>query len=237
MSLLLRILGSLLFWVFCLLGSVVITSGIALGSPFSADWVRRGSQIWAIWWVGCARLFLGIRLVVRGRVPQEGVIVASKHTSAYETILTLYLFNHPAVVMKAELRKIPIWGFVAFRHGSIFVERGKAGSALKAMLRSAKARAAEGRPVFIFPEGTRVPVGTAPELKAGLYGVYSGLGVPVVPVCHNAGLYWTRGLLKKPGVITVTFMPDIPPKLRREELEARVHAAINADPLTAEART
>jgi 1-acyl-sn-glycerol-3-phosphate acyltransferase len=230
----LRLLGALLFNLVCLLGSILITTSIAIVSPFSKELVRRGSNIWARWFVWCSRVFLGIRLVVRGRVPQEGVIVASKHTSAYETILTLYLFHHPAVVMKAELRSIPIWGFVAAQHGSIFVERGKAGAALKSMLRQSKARAAEGRPVFIFPEGTRVPVGTAPPLKAGLYGVYGGLHVPIVPVAHNAGEVWTRSFVKRRGTVTVSFLPEIPADLPREAMEAAVHAAINQDPLTAE---
>jgi 1-acyl-sn-glycerol-3-phosphate acyltransferase len=232
-----RFLGSVVFTVAFVLGSIVIAGSIAIVSPFSHELVRRGSHIWAAWFVGCARLFLGIRLEVRGRIPQEGVIVASKHTSAYETILTLYLFYHPAVVMKAELRKIPIWGFVSQQHGSIFVERGKGGAALKSMLRQAKARMAEGRPIFIFPEGTRVKVGTTPPLKAGLYGVYAGLKVPVVPVTHNAGEYWLRGFLKRPGTVTMTFMPEIPAGLSREELEGRVHAAINLNPLSTEART
>ena len=228
------VLRSLLFNLIFLGGSVPLILMIAFMSPISLEMVRRGSQMWAGWFVWCAQVFLGIRLEVRGRIPQEGVIVASKHQSAYEAILTLYLFHHPGVVMKAELRRIPVWGYLAARHGSIFVERGKAGSALKSMLRQARARAAEGRPVFIFPEGTRVPVGEAPPLKAGLYGVYGGLRVPVVPVAHNAGLCWTKGFAKRAGTITVSFQPEIPPSLPREELEARVHAGINADPLTCE---
>lgn len=230
------VLRSLSFNLFFIGGSVPLILMMALISPFSEELVRRGAQMWAGWFVWCADKLLGIRLEVRGRIPQEGVIVAAKHQSYYEAILTLYLFHHPGVIMKAELRKIPFWGYLAARHGSIFVERGKAGSALKSMLRQAKARAAAGRPVFIFPEGTRVPVGSAPPLKAGLFGLYAGLKVPVVPVTLNAGLCWTRGFSKTPGVVTVSFLPDIPAGLPREELEARVHAAINRDPLTAEVR-
>ncbi len=226
-------LRSLLFSLFALLGSILISTAIAFGA-FSKPWVRDGSHLWSRWVVACARIFLGIRLVVRGRIPQQGVIIASKHQSAYEAVLTLYLFNHPAVVMKAELRNIPIWGYVASQHGSIFVERGKAGSALKSMMRQSRARAAEGRPIFIFPEGTRVPYGEAPPLKAGLYGVYAGLDTPVVPVAHDAGRIWPRSFVKRPGLVTMAFLPEIPPGLKREELEARVHAAINQDPLTAE---
>ncbi len=228
-------IGSLLFHLIFYTGSVFVSTAIALGSR-SKEWVRAGSHIWAAWFVWCARVFLGITFTVRGRIPRESVIVASKHQSAYETILTLYLFHHPAVVMKAELRKIPIWGFLSAQHGSIFVERGKGASALKSMLRQSRARAAEGRPIFIFPEGTRVPVGTAPPLKAGLSGVYSGLGVPVVPVALDAGDYWTRRFVKRPGVITLAFLPDIPAGLSRAELEERVHTAINLDPKTAEVR-
>jgi 1-acyl-sn-glycerol-3-phosphate acyltransferase len=228
------ILRAILFNLVFLLGSILITTSIAVLSPLSRTYVRAGSHLWARWFVWCGRVFLGIRLVVRGRVPQEGVIVASKHTSMYETILTLYLFHHPAVVMKSELRKIPVWGFVADRHGSIFVERGKAGAALKAMLRQARARSAEGRPIFIFPEGTRVQQGTAPPLKAGLYGVYGGLKVPIVPVTHDAGSFWTRGFVKRPGTVTVAFLPEVPPGLSREDMEAAVHAAINRDPHTGE---
>ena len=230
------VVRAILFNTVFLSGSILITTSIALAAPFSRRLVRWGAHQWARWFVWCAQLFLDIRLVVRGRVPQEGVIIASKHTSMYETILTLYLFDHPAVVMKAELRKIPIWGFVADRHGSIFVERGKAGAALKSMLRQAKARASEGRPIFIFPEGTRVPVGTAPPLKAGLFGVYGGLKVPVVPIAHDAGDCWTRGFTKRPGTVTVSFLPEVAAGLSREEMEAEVHAAINRDPRTAEVR-
>ncbi|MGQ5702295.1 lysophospholipid acyltransferase family protein [Sandaracinobacteroides sp. A072] len=214
--------------------SALIAMMIALVAPFSTQWVRRGSKLWAQWFVWSARMFLGIRLVVRGRIPDDPVIVASKHQSAYETILTLYLFHWPAVVMKAELRRIPAWGLAAEKHGSVFVEREKAGAALKSMIRQTRARAAEGRPVFIFPEGTRVPVGEAPPLKAGLFGVYQGLKAPIIPVCHDAGHVWTRGFVKKPGTVTLCFMPPIPPGLPREEMEARVHAAINQDPKSAE---
>lgn len=228
-------LGAVLFHLVFYIGSLFVASSIALGAR-SKSWVRAGSHIWAAWFVWCARVFLGISFRVRGRIPQEGVIVACKHQSAYETILTLYLFHHPAVVMKAELRSIPIWGYASAQHGSIFVERSKGASALKSMLRQSRARAAEGRPIFIFPEGTRVPVGAAPPLKAGLSGVYSGVGLPVVPIALDAGEYWTKGFVKRRGVITFAFLPDIPAGLPRPELEKRVHAAINLDPKTAEVR-
>jgi 1-acyl-sn-glycerol-3-phosphate acyltransferase len=216
--------------------SVPLALAGALVAPFSAEAVRAVAHWWARWFVWCARAMLDVRLEVRGTIPQRDAIVAFKHQSAYETILTLFLFHHPAVVMKAELRRIPVWGFVSARHGSIFVERGKAGVALKGMIRDARARIAAGRPVVIFPEGTRVAPGTQPPVKAGLYALYSVLDVPVVPVALDAGAVWPKGWAKGPGTVTLAFGPDIPPGLSREAVEARTHAAINADPLTAAVR-
>lgn len=217
--------------------SVPLATAGALAAPFSTAAVRAVAHWWSRWFVWCARTFLDVRLEVRGVVPQGQAIVAFKHQSAYETILTLFLFSHPAVVMKAELRRIPVWGFVSARHGSIYVERGKAGVALKAMIREARARIKAGRPVVIFPEGTRVAPGSQPPLKAGLFALYSVLNVPVVPVALNAGAVWPKGWTKGPGTVTLAFGPDIPAGLSREEMEARTHAAINADPLTAPVRT
>jgi 1-acyl-sn-glycerol-3-phosphate acyltransferase len=82
--------------------------------------------------------------------------------------------------------------------------------------------------VLIFPEGTRVPHGEAPPLEAGFAGLYARLGYPVVPVATDAGLRWPRGLFKRPGTIRLRFGDPIPPGLPRREIEARVHAAINA---------
>lgn len=225
-------LRALLFRLFFFSLSVPICVAGALAAPFSPAAVRWVAHQWARWFVWCAETFLDVRLEVRGVIPQSDAIVAIKHQSAFETILTLYLFRHPAVVMKAELRKIPVWGYVSARHGSIYVERGKAGVALKGMIREARARIAAGRPVLIFPEGTRVAPGAQPPLKAGLYALYAALNVPIVPVALNAGLVWQKGWLKGPGVVTLAFGPDIPAGLPRDAMEARTHAAINQDPLT-----
>jgi len=225
-------LRNLVFSLVFLPGSAVITIVIALVSPFSEAAILWGSKLWSRWFVWCARSFHGVDLVIRGTVPQTGVIVAIKHQSAFETFLTLYLFDRPAVVMKAELRRIPIWGYVSYRQGSIFVERGKGGAALKTMLRQAKERVAGGRPVVMFPEGTRVPVGETPELKAGLFALYSALKLPVVPVSLNSGLVWGKSAGRQPGTVTLAFLPAVPAGLPREDLEARVHAAINCDPVT-----
>lgn len=221
-------------WLFRLIfyPTTVVFALLVVLCSFSTRLLRLGSRGWAGWFILCARLFLGIRLQVRGPVPQTGLI-AVKHQSMYETIAMLWLLPSPAVIMKQELRQILLWGWIAERHGSIFIRRRAGGRALKQMLRDARARKQAGRPIVIFPEGTRVPVGDAPPLKAGIAALYQGLQLPVVPVALDAGRLWSKNNDKKPGTITICFLPEIAPGLPRDEVEELVWQAINQDPVEA----
>lgn len=225
-----RILRSILFAIVFIGGTVPLALMIAAAAPFSKEVVRSGSHLWSRWFVACAEVLAGVRLVVRGTAPQHATLVAFKHESAFETYLTLYLFDQPAVVMKKELLDIPVWGFIARRHGSIGVDRGRGTAAMKALIREGRERIAAGRPIVIFPEGTRVPLGTSPPLKPGLAALYSLFDLPVVPVAIDSGRLWHKGLVKSAGTITLAFGEPIPAGLAKDEMEARVHAAINADP-------
>jgi 1-acyl-sn-glycerol-3-phosphate acyltransferase len=96
------------------------------------------------------------------------------------------------------------------------------------MVRNAQAEVAQGRSLVIFPEGTRVRPGEQPPLQPGFAGLYRALRLPVVPVALDTGRFWRRrGFAKQPGVATFRFGAPIPAGLPRDEIEARVHAAIN----------
>ena len=96
------------------------------------------------------------------------------------------------------------------------------------MMRAAEAAIAEGRPIVIFPEGTRVPPGQRPPLQPGFAGLYRALKLPVVPLALDSGRLWPRAsFLKRPGIVTMRFAPAIAPGLSRKEIEAAVHSAIN----------
>jgi 1-acyl-sn-glycerol-3-phosphate acyltransferase len=151
-----------------------------------------------------------------------------KHEAMYETIEALLFLDRPAPVFKRELMNIPLWGRACQRYGGIVVEREAGASALRTMLREAKEIIAEGRPILIFPEGTRVPHGQAPELKSGLAGLYRLLNLPLVPIACDSGRLLPKRGQKRPGLVTFKVGETIPPGLPREEVEARVHKAINA---------
>jgi 1-acyl-sn-glycerol-3-phosphate acyltransferase len=183
---------------------------------------------WARFHHWLARRVLGIRTRIDGALPPGPYLIAVKHQSMFETIEMLRIAQGHIVVLKRELADLPLWGAIARRYGVIAVDREAGPKALREMLAAAKAAKATGRPVVIYPEGTRVPVGEAPPLRPGFAGLYRALGMPVVPIAHNSGKLVGRGLDKRSGTIRFLIGETIPPGLKREEIEARVHAAINA---------
>ncbi len=227
-------------YLIALLRSIVFTAAFYLGSAIIVPlvlltgWLAPGRllflgpQIWAGWFYWCARWLAGIRLAIDGVIPDGPQLFALKHESAYEAIMTLWWFTRPAVVMKAELRRIPVWGAASHRHGSIWVDRDGSATMLRAMMKAAQGAVQQGRPVVIFPEGTRVGVGETPPLAAGFAGLYKILKLPVVPIALDSGRVWHRAFVKYPGTVHLKVGAAIPPGLARDEIEARVHAAINA---------
>jgi 1-acyl-sn-glycerol-3-phosphate acyltransferase len=217
--------GSLLLVPLALILGLVAPQSGSVGGSFL---LFIGPKLWAGWFRFTSRALTGIRIEIEGDIPPGPHLFALKHESALEAILTLWWFEKPAVVMKQELRKIPIWGLASARHGSIFVDRSGSAGMLREMMRQAQAAAASGRPVVIFPEGTRVEVGETPPLAAGFAGLYKILKLPVVPVALDSGSVWPKSFIKYPGTVHLKVAPPIPPGLPRAEVEERVHAAINA---------
>lgn len=221
------LLRNIVFYVAFYLGSIVITSAALASYPFSLDAFRRRVRDWPSWQRKCLKWFLGIDVVLDGAPVDEPVLYAIKHESFFEAIDAPRLLDCPSVFAKQELFAIPLWGRAASAYGLVSVARDEGAKALMTMIRSAKALSAEGRPLVIFPEGTRVPHGERRALQAGFAGLYKMLGLPVVPVAVNSGpLYHRR--FKRSGTITYKFGETIPPGLPREEVEARVLDAINA---------
>jgi len=221
-------LRSLIFALIFYPGSLVVVL-MALPSAFSGSIrVRDRAILWARFHRWCCRWLLGIRTRVEGEVPHGAVLIAAKHQSMYETIDLVLILDKPAMVLKQELGDLPLWGRAARAYGAIPVARDGSAGALRGMLRAARAAIAEGRTIMIFPEGTRVAPGEQPPLKSGFAGLYSQLKLPVVPVAVDSGRLWPRHrFVKRAGVITMRFGEAIPPGLPRDEIEARVHAAMN----------
>ncbi len=205
---------------------------IVLGAPIAALLGRRVMRAYCMGWAGfgtwCARAIMGIRVRVEGAPLAGPALYAAKHQSMFETMALARALGTPAIVMKQELTRIPIWGWATVRYGIIPVDRAASARALRHMMRAAQAALAEGRSILIFPEGTRVAPGDAPPLRSGFAGLYRALALPVVPVALDSGRVWPRKGWKRPGIVTFRFGAPVAPGLKRDEVEAIVHRAINA---------
>jgi 1-acyl-sn-glycerol-3-phosphate acyltransferase len=210
--------------------------------PFiSAAGIRRVARSWQRLVLWGLRVIVGLTYEVRGReyLPTRPVIVASKHQSAWETLTFHLLVPEIAVCLKEELTRIPVFGAYLMRAGNIQIDRGAAARAIRSLIDGAKRAVTQGLSVQIYPEGTRRGVGDPPDYKPGVMALYAALALPVVPVALNSGLFWPRhGLIKRPGRITVEFLPPIPAGLDRKLFMRRLEAAIETATarLVAEAR-
>jgi 1-acyl-sn-glycerol-3-phosphate acyltransferase len=173
-------------------------------------------------------VFTGIGFEVRGVAPKSPGLVAAKHMSMWDTMALYLVLDQPAIVLKRELLRIPFYGWFVWKATAIAIDRGAGASALRKMSAAARRVLDDGRPILIFPEGTRKKPGAPPDYKPGVAGLYALLGVECVPVALNSGVYWT-GFLKRPGTIVLEFLEPIAPGLKRDAfmslLETRIETA------------
>ena len=221
-------LRSALFALLFYPGTLLYVLAILCATPFGTRPVQYWVHAWAKFHYWLVRKILGIRFEWDGVIPDGPYLIAVKHQAMVEAVDTLRFANSPVVVMKRELSHMPLWGNAARAYGVIGVDREAGAAALREMMVEAKKAAAGGRPVIIFPEGTRTPVGQRPPLRPGFAGLYRVLGLPVVPIALDTGKLWPRSFVKHAGTIHFKVGEIIPPGLKRDEVEARVHAAINA---------
>ncbi len=220
--------------------ALAVTMMIAL-LPFPRFAMQRAVKAWAWSQHWALKVLVGLDFELRGRenILPGGAIYASKHQSAWDTYVFYLLFSDPAYIMKKELMRIPVWGWMARKCEAISVDRAGGAGALKALVRDTRARIAQGRPVIIFPEGTRTQPGLRLPYHPGIAALYSQCDAPVVPVALNSGLFWgRRSFRKQPGIITVEFLPPIPAGLKRRDFMQALETSIEqaADRLADEAR-
>ena len=228
-------LRSLLYALIFYPATALFVLACFVAANFGAEPLRSVVRAWAGFHDRLCEQLLGIRMQIVGPIPTGPHLIAVKHQSMYETLAALKLADAPVIVVKRELSDIPLFGWTTRRWGVIPVDRDAGAKALRDMLAAGKDAVAANRPVLIFPEGTRVRPGSQPPLRPGFAGLYRALGLPVVPVAVNSGRLWGR--IKRPGTITFKVGETIPARLDREEVERRVHAAINALELAPEPRS
>lgn len=175
-------------------------------------WAR--SSLWLL------DVICGMKVEFRGveNIPKGPFIVASKHQSAWETFALIMLFDDFCYILKRELTFIPFFGWYLWKADQIAINRSQGSSALAQAEEKARGIFAQGRRLFIFPEGTRRPAGAPPKYKFGVAHLYDACQVPCLPIALNSGLFWARrSMIKRPGTVIVEILPPIAPGLEKQQ--------------------
>jgi 1-acyl-sn-glycerol-3-phosphate acyltransferase len=229
-----QLLRSLLFTTYKMASACVFGGVMALGFwlPYQAQFALARTWARILLWV--LERLCGLKYVVEGRerIPPGNHIVMSNHTSAWETVAQFLIFPPQVWVLKRELLWIPFvgWGLKLLR--PIAINRGEGHRAVNQVVEQGKARLRDGLWIIIFPEGTRVIAGET--RKFGVSGAVLAIasGKSVVPLSHNAGLFWARrGFVKKPGTIRVVIGAPIEsagknPRELNEEIRQAIEAGL-----------
>ncbi len=223
----LRWVLSLVFVVQMYVAMAVIALAYAPWALVSRSGARAACKAYCRWVVLTLRLLCGLRSEVRGTPPEAEAMVAAKHQSFLDIILIFNAVPRGKFIMKRELMWAPFLGQYARRIGCIPVNRGKRGAAILKMKADVAAGAADPGQLIIYPQGTRVAPGVARPYKVGTGLLYEQLGQPCVPVATNVGVFWPkRGILRKPGLAVVEFLPPIAPGLPVADFMARLEEEV-----------
>jgi len=231
---LVQAIRSLLFYLLYLGQTAVLAILVGLDAKLRG---RTGFG-WAVarYWAACnlflLRWVVGIRSDVKGmeNIPDGPCIIAAKHMSDWDIFAILPHTRRPAFIAKKELMDIPFFGWAARAFDTIRIDRSLGGEAIPAMTEEARAALARGCRIVIFPEGTRKAALAPPDYRFGTARLYAELGVPVVPVALDSGLYWgRRSLVLWPGTARARFLPPIAPGLPAEAFHAALAAAIEGE--------
>lgn len=188
-----------------LFSTLAFTVGLLLPQAPRQTLATTANALVVIW----LRLCCGVKLRVEGleNIPRRPFVALSKHQSSWETYYLQRLLRPVSTVLKRELLKIPFFGWGLAAVAPIAIDRGNPREALRQVMQQGRRRLDAGMNVLLYPEGTRIDAGvTAPKFNRSGAALAIAAGVPILPVCHNAGTCWpAHKFIKYPGTITLVF--------------------------------
>ncbi len=215
---------SLLYLIGQLASAIVVECAILLTFPCPRPVTDQIISSWARFNIWTLKIICKLDYRVQGmeHLPNGPMIVMSNHQSAWETLCFQLLFPPISFVLKRQLLWIPIfgWGLAAYR--PVAINRSKKVRALDQLIQQGRDRLSEGRWLIIYPEGTRRNPGSPGTFMAGGAMIAQKTGTPILPVVHNAGVYWPcRSFRKYPGTIDVVIgSPVLPQGKKTREINA-----------------
>ena len=224
-----RWLLSLIFIVQMYLAMAIIALLFAPWALISRHGARVACKTFCRWTIFSLRVLTGLKSEVRGTPPTGEALIAAKHQSFLDIILIFNAVPAGKFIMKRELMFTPFLCQYALRIGCVPVDRGKRGAAIARMKADVAAGAVEPGQLIIYPQGTRVAPGDVKPYKVGTGLLFEQLAQPCHPVATNVGVFWPkRGILRKPGLAVVEFLPPISPGLPVPDFMARLETQVES---------
>ncbi len=186
-------------------------------------WAR--SNLWLM------KVIVGTRVEIEGleNLPKGPFIFAPKHQNFWDTFAFLPHIEDPLYILKRELLWIPVFGWYVAKQRMIGIDRSARGKAMAEVMTRTLKEMKGGRQLIIYPEGTRRPPGAEPVYKYGIARLYRDLQMPVVPVVHQAGIFWPRrSILRQGGTIIARILPPIQPGMEEKEFFAHLVKTMEA---------
>jgi 1-acyl-sn-glycerol-3-phosphate acyltransferase len=203
---------AIVFWIGHAFTTIVYAPIMVASNLLSLPWRFRLVLGWVRVTLALLEYVCGLRYRVEGKenLPDRPAIAFAKHQSTWETFAMNLVLPPSVWVVKRELLRVPFfgWGLAALQ--PIAIDRSTGKQAVKQLVEQGRNRLNSGLWVIVFPEGTRVLPGAKVRYKAGGAILAAETGAPVVPIAHNAGIFWPRhSFVKWPGEISVCIGPPI----------------------------
>ena len=189
------------------------------------------------YWSGfCLKFFLSTNIVIKGKeniINKQNFFIASSHQSIFETFYLQTIFNSPVFILKKELINIPIFGWYLKKIGSISIKRNKVTKDNLGFFESISSITLNsGRPILIFPQGTRVLPNERPPFKKGVSRIYDELKIDCQPISINSGYVWPKiGKKNSNRILTISILKPIASGLSKDEfikiLEKRIYSELD----------
>lgn len=196
--------------------ATVVFACIAVGAHvFHVDEKNHSVQQWCMhtwarficWLVGAKVRVHGFELAENAR----GAVYVSNHISWFDIFATASIIPRYTFVAKAELRRIPVFGWGAEGAGIVFLERENRKSAFESYALVAE-KVAAGLNVIVYPEGTRGRDYAMRPFKKGPFVLAIAAKAPVIPlVVHGSREVMSRDDWRiRPGTIDIHFLEPVP---------------------------
>ena len=195
---------------------VVTTAGLGLPAMLisllrpGSDVTMRAGRLWSramLWAVGARLEYAGLEHA-RSALP---CIFVANHQSSVDIWALVRILPAPTrFVAKQSLFRIPVLGWAMSAGGFISIDRANRTKAIRSLDRAAE-RIRAGRPVVLFPEGTRSRDGRLRPFKKGPFHLALAARVPLVPVAISGSweVMRPRTVRLRPGPVRVEFLPPL----------------------------